>query len=65
MRKDHVFHYRPGDAMPSSEEIEQVMRRARRIRSEAVHALLAAAATWIRAALHRAPAPRNPVGQSC
>lgn len=63
MRNDHVFYDRLGDALPSHAEIERSMRRARRMRSEAVHQLLASAVAWIRGALRRTP--KDPVGQCC
>ena len=51
MRSDHVFDHRLGDALPSQEEIERSMARARRMRSEVLHQLLTRALARISEAL--------------
>jgi hypothetical protein len=58
MRDDHVFYLRLGDALPSHEEIEQSMARARRMRSEVFHELLARAVARIGEALRPARSPK-------
>lgn len=65
MRNDHVFYQRLGDVLPSHEEIEQSMARARRMRSEVAHELLTRAMAWIRGAVRRVQVPKEPVGQCC
>jgi hypothetical protein len=53
MRNDHVFYGHIGGAYPAPETLEDAMRRARRLRSEALHDLLGDAASGIRSAVRR------------
>lgn len=46
MRNDHVFYGNVG--YPTQADIELAMRRAHRMRSEAVHAYLRRGANWVR-----------------
>ena len=58
MRSDHVFCHRLGDALPSTEEIERSMARARRMRSEVTYRLLTRALARITDALRPARSPK-------
>jgi hypothetical protein len=53
MRNDHAI---PG-SLRSPEAIESAMRRARRMRAEAVHGYLGRAVTWLRELARPRPAP--------
>lgn len=56
MRKDHVFYGNIGGRHPTDDEMEFHLRAARRLRSEAVHALLARAGEWLAGIFRRRPA---------
>ena len=47
MRNDHAF-YLLQDRQPTPAELERLLRGARRMRSEAVHAHLKRAVSWVR-----------------
>jgi hypothetical protein len=65
MRNDHVYQGRPKGEHPSPAELALYMARARRMRSEAVHEVLARAVAWIRDALRPTRTPKGSVGQCC
>ena len=58
MRNDHVFYGHIGGAYPAPETVEDAMRRARRLRSDALHDLLHAAGERVKALFRRRPARR-------
>jgi hypothetical protein len=58
MRNDHVFYGFVGGAHPTPETVEDAMRRARRLRSEALHELFHAAGERVKVLFRRRPARR-------
>jgi hypothetical protein len=58
MRVDHVFYGNVGGRYPTPETVEEAMRRARRLRSKALHELLHAAGERVKALFRRRPARR-------
>jgi hypothetical protein len=64
MRSDHAFP----SPFPTREEIERSMRRAHRMRSEAVHGYLRRAVEWLRGGVRRTAAGTSrkvPAPQHC
>jgi len=53
MRNDHVFYGHIGGRHPTAEEVDYHVHAARRLRSEAVHALLARAGKWLAGVFRR------------
>jgi hypothetical protein len=58
MRNDHVFYGHVGGRYPTPEELDDAMRAARRLRSEAAHALFQEAREWLRSLFRRRPATK-------
>lgn len=63
MRNNHPFGALAGEVLPTQEEIERAMARARRMRAEVAHGYVTRLAAWLRGA--RRPAPKAPVAQCC
>lgn len=65
MRSDHVIFAASQGELPSLEEIERSMARARQMRSAAVHEYVGRAWARAREALRRVRAPADPAAQCC